>query len=43
MVTQTHDGNTHNPRAYSQELNPDWQYMICPRQSAVSGSIIQIG
>lgn len=23
MVTQTHDGNTHNPRAYSQELNPD--------------------
>jgi hypothetical protein len=27
-----------DPRAYAQELNPDWHYENCPQQSAVSGS-----
>jgi hypothetical protein len=27
-----------NPRAFTQELNPDWHIAICPRKSAESGS-----
>jgi hypothetical protein len=31
------------PRAFSQEMNPDWQHNHCPLWSAVSGSATRIG